>query len=193
MFPETFRYWKKRKTQYGDKSVGNIAEDHTRQGTVIGRELAKLLAGKFVTHGMDFGCGYGRLTPCLVPHCAHVWAVDLFGDWTGRAANASKTITPTTLSSYTLPFDDGSFDLVLDVMTLQSMHRRDWVEAAGELSRVVASGGHIITLNKASFIQQNRAEFFDLLKVADHDLDWRDLDVIDKKREPYCLIGGIRL
>ena len=157
----------------------------------IQRELGKVLKkGEFFTHALDFGCGWGRLTPQLVTHCSHLWAADLFTDWTGRAAAVGKSVTPVTLSSYELPFDDGAFDLVVDIMTLQSVNEKDWRTCANELSRVTATGGTIISLMKHEMVEAGDHEIVNHLGI---EASVTDIDTIDKKRELYCLIRGTRL
>lgn len=191
MFSETLSYWQKRKKRFGDKCVGNVGENHTAQGQRIIAELTRVLGERFVEHGLDYGCGYGRITPWLVPRCGHVWAVDLFSDWTGRAASVAKTVTPVVLAGgYQLPFEDGAFDLVLDIMTLQSINERDWKDCAGELARVTAVGGTIVSLMKPDMVKAGDHEIVDLLEV---EASVVELDTVDKSRDPYCLIVGTKL
>lgn len=193
MFSETLSYWKKRKKVHGDKAVGNVSEDAKQQGVAIGRELTKLLGDKFFTHGLDFGCGWGRITPYLVTHCGHLWVADIFSDWAGRAGAVGKSVTPVTLDAYELPFYDGAFDLTVDIMTLQSVNSKDWKLSAKELARVTARGGTIITLMKHDMARANDSEVLTLLEIESHDPLWCNIDTIDKSRELYCLITGTRL
>lgn len=191
MFSNTLSYWKKRKKRFGDKCVGNVGEDCVAQGHRIIAELNKVLGDRFVDHGMDYGCGYGRITPCLVPRCGHVWAVDLFSDWAGRASAVAKTVTSVVLAGgYQLPFEDGALDLVLDIMTLQSVDEHDWKDCAAELARVTAPGGTIISLMKHEMVQAGDMEIVEHLGV---EASVTDIDTIDKKRDLYCLIVGTRM
>jgi len=190
MFSETLKYWTKRKKQFGDRAVGNVAEDRTRQGTVISAELAKVLDNRFYTHGLDFGCGYGRLMPYLSAHCGHIWAVDIFDDWVDRSSLENNNVTPVTLDSYVLPFETGTFDLVADIMTVQSINEKDQATTLRELARVTASGGKIISLMKNGQ-QLKKLDVSKLLKLSG--FTQTNLDHIDKKRDQYCLIAGTRL
>jgi ubiquinone/menaquinone biosynthesis C-methylase UbiE len=191
MFAETLKYWTKRKKTFGDKSVGNVAEDHVKQGAAIGMELTKLLGDRFWMHGLDYGCGWGRITPYLTPHCGHLWALDLFSDWTDRVNATAPTVTASTISGYKLPFPDRTFDVVFDIMTLQSVNEKDREQAAGELARVTEVGGTIFTLCKQEIARADDSAIVKWLDVRD-DL-WCNLDTIDKKRELYCLIRGTKL
>jgi len=189
MFSDTLKYWTDRKKRFGDKCVGHVGEDHVRQGTIIGAELTKVLTG-FYTHGLDFGCGYGRFTQQIASKCGHVWAADLFGDWVGRAANNRKTVTPVTLNTFQLPFDDGTFDLVVDIMTMQSINAaKDRETVSRELARVTAVGGTIVTMNKESVAREE--SFLSDLGIGNP--IWSDIDHVDKNRDVYCLIRGTRL
>jgi len=189
MFAETLKYWQKRKKSFGDKSVGSIAENRDRQGAAIQEELTRALDDTFYTHGLDFGCGYGRLTPYFSARCSHLWVADIFDDWTMRAASECAT-TPVTLSSYTLPFEGGTFDFVADIMTVQSINEKDRITVIRELSRVTAAGGTIVSLMKVDQISKKLdiAKAFRLSGVRRIEMDH-----IDKKREQYCLIVGTRL
>lgn len=189
MFSETMTYWQKRKKSYGDRSVGSIAEDRDRQGVAIQAELTKLLDDTFYMHGLDFGCGYGRLTPYFAARCGHLWVADIFDDWTERAALSCAT-TPVTLDNYVLPFERDTFDFVADVMTVQSINEKDRVTVLRELARVTAPGATIVSLMKIDQISKKLA-VAKTLKLSG--VKQLTVDCIDKKREQYCLLAGTRL
>jgi SAM-dependent methyltransferase len=190
MFSETLKYWTKRKKQFGDRSVGNVAEDRVQQGMMISVELAKVINGTFYTHGLDFGCGYGRLTPYLSVRCGHLWAADIFNDWIERAVVGNNNITPVILDSYVLPFETGTFDFVADIMTVQSINEKDRAIALRELARVTTPGGKIVSLMKGDQ-QLKQLDVSKLLKLSG--ATQTNLDHIDKKRDQFCLIVGTRL
>lgn len=178
-------FWAKRKKRFGDKAVANVKEDRTKQADRIGAHLRKALDGKFFDHGLDYGCGYGRMLPHLAKHCGHIWAVDIMKDWVDRAGNSSRNVTPKLLNAFKLPVADNSVDFIADIMTTQGFSAEEQQIAYDEFERVAASGATVICLTKSS----------DGLGMLTR-LDWADppsctyVKDIDQSGDEYCLIVG---
>jgi ubiquinone/menaquinone biosynthesis C-methylase UbiE len=147
-FTTQLRHWKRRKTRLGDAAVGRIGESHVDQGERITKYFEQVLNGGFYEHGLDFGCGWGRFSELLASHCGHLWVADIFKDWVLRAEYADAVVSPIVMQSQKLPLDTGSMDLVVDIMTIQSIDNDSLArEAMHELRRVARSGATVISLH----------------------------------------------
>lgn len=149
-FARSLTTWNQRRRRMSDGAVGKQGEDVIAQGERIEKELRAALRNQHYEHALDFGCGWGRFSSLLIEHCQHLWSVDMFDDWVDRAA-AYPTVTGITLKSSQLPFDSQSMNLIVDVMTFQSIDQDILKEHyATELLRVAAPGAKIISLTKAT-------------------------------------------
>jgi SAM-dependent methyltransferase len=99
-------------------------------------------------HGraLDFGCGVGRLTRALAPRFERVVGLDISEPMLERARAACEGLDNVSfelnLASDLARLDDGSFDLVLSLITLQHVSDRGALESyIRELVRVLAPGG----------------------------------------------------
>jgi SAM-dependent methyltransferase len=104
------------------------------------REFVRSLGG--VGQALDLGCGDGRLTVEL--DADGLTAADVSAEALRRAAPrlAAKRAALVELEpDAPLPFDDGSFDLVLCAETLE--HVRDVQLLLSELRRVLRPGGRL--------------------------------------------------
>ena len=69
--------------------------------------------------------------------------------WVNEVQQLTKTLTAVQLSEPVLPLDNHSMDLVVDIMTLQSIDDiRLLTLFTDELRRVAAPGGNILSLHK---------------------------------------------
>ncbi len=98
---------------------------------------------------LDFGCGTGTLTlmaQAAVPE-AQVMGVDVDeGALTiarSKAASENSAVTFLKISSGLLPFEDGSFDLVLSCLVFHHLRRDEKVAALAECRRVLRPSGVI--------------------------------------------------
>ena len=185
--------WQQRKRRLGDRAVGRLDESHVAQGKQIVKYIAPWLEG-FYNHGLDFGCGWGRFSKLLAQHCGHLWAVDLFEDWTVRAAETAPTITPVVLNEPKLPLEPRSIDLAVDIMTLQSIPDDAlMLMLADELKRVTVPGARVISLHyvKPELTTRTAIHRAKQLGLA----DWEEIRAndIDKADETYSFLVGIRM
>jgi len=193
MFTKQHANWQRRKRDIGDRAVGNRDENVNEQAEHIARYVKMTLADNFYEHGLDFGCGWGRFTELLVQHCGHLWAIDIFADWLARATSVAATVSPVELSAQQLPVDDGSMDLVVDIMTLQSIDSDLLArEAMHELRRAARAGAAVISLHvlkprAPTRTGAQRAAHLGLSK-------WQETVVnnIDRNGQPYSYLVGTR-
>jgi SAM-dependent methyltransferase len=90
---------------------------------------------------LDLGCGEGRLSRDLKALGHDVVAVDLSPTMLEAARGADPDLEAHLADAADLPFDDGSFDLVVAFMSLQDV---DDVEGAvGQTARVLEPGGRL--------------------------------------------------
>jgi SAM-dependent methyltransferase len=88
---------------------------------------------------LGLGCGEGRLGRALVRHGHRVTGVDVSPTLAKLAQEAGGYDAVIGASAASLPFSDGSFDLVLAFMSLQDMD--DMPAAVLEAARVLVPGG----------------------------------------------------
>ncbi len=100
---------------------------------------------------LDVGCGvghWGRVLARVLPTTAHVTGVDREGIWVAKATERASANGLSQRFQYrlaaveSLPFDDGTFDLVTCQTLL--MHVPDPQQALGEMLRVTRPGGLVL-------------------------------------------------
>ena len=193
-FDKQVSNWTRRKSRMGDGAIGRRDENHVEQGQRIAVYLRRWLGDNFYSHGMDFGCGWGRFSALLAEHCGHLWAVDLFGEWTARAANLAPTITPISLEEPKLPLETRSINLIADIMTLQSIDDdKLMLTFANELKRVAAAGATVISLHCMKSKPTSRTVLHRAKQLGLSDWEETRVDDIDKAKEPYSFLVGVRM
>ena len=101
-------------------------------------------------HGtaLDFGCGVGRLTQALAGHFDEVTGLDISEQMLELARTHNRHGNQVRYVHNTPPdlrlFPDGSFDLVLSLITLQHMEPAYARSYIAEFVRVTAPGGVIL-------------------------------------------------
>ena len=93
---------------------------------------------------INVGCGEGDIDHHLRKRSKHLVACDLNeGDVThARALNADVGVEYLVADAETLPFEDGSFDVVCCLEVIE--HVADPRACLSELARVVHAGGHVV-------------------------------------------------
>ena len=100
-----------------------------------------------LTHGrvLDFGCGVGRLTQALAREFDHATGVDIAADMIAHARRHNRHGDRVTYvhnpAADLACFADGSFDLVLSLITLQHIAPEYSRRYLAEFVRVCAPGG----------------------------------------------------
>jgi len=176
-----------------DGAVGRKGESYAAQGKRIAGLLGRWLDGneaRFYNHGLDFGCGWGRISPVLAKHCRHLWCVDLFSDWVSRAAETALNSTGVVSDGGKLPFEDNSFELIVDVMTLQGLANPLLQQVAGELARIAEPGATVISIgiadSEALGDQRDRAKLLNLQDDWYHEVTRN----IDEAGDDYLVVSG---
>lgn len=147
-FERSLSVWNQRRRRMGDGAVGKQGEDAIAQGHRIEKKLSLWLGEPHYEHAIDFGCGWGRFSKLLSEHCQHLWSVDLFDDWVGRAA-AAPTATGVVLKTPQLPLDSQSMNLIVDITTFQSIEQAALKDQyAAELRRIAVPDAKFISLYK---------------------------------------------
>lgn len=103
----------------------------------------KNLDGKRV---LDLGCGIGRFTEFLQSNGAIVTGVDSCSDMLKMNTKCRTVCAPIT----SLPFDNGSFDVILSVWTLQFLNSEDLKLAINEMQRVLSPIGEVYFIEQVS-------------------------------------------
>jgi SAM-dependent methyltransferase len=98
---------------------------------------------------LDVGCGFGRLTLDVAENNrdSEVFGIDVYDSLTAQAGmNADalgiRNVHFRTASAYSLPFEDGSFEMVYSFFMLH--HLDDIPKGLFEIRRVLASGGRYL-------------------------------------------------
>lgn len=130
--------WAGHEQEFFEAGAGEVAKILSA-GARHGRPVARRRA-------LDFGCGVGRLSRALAAHFDEVVGLDLSQAMVTRARelNADRPACRFEVNATTaLPgLEDGEFDLVLSLITLQHVSDPAAVRSyLGELARVLAPGG----------------------------------------------------
>ena len=123
--------------------------DHSLPAHVVEHYLRKRLAYVLAVcprgRGLDVGCGTGVLARQLTAAGLEMTGLDSSDGMLAVAREHSPAVDLVHGSGTELPFEDGSFDLVVTVATLHHIAAPDAVRATlGELARVVKPGGRIV-------------------------------------------------
>lgn len=95
--------------------------------------------------GLDVGCGTGVLAQRLTERRFRMTGVDPSQGMLDVMAERAPDVSGRRASGTELPFEDGSFDLVLTVAALHHIAEPGAVGATlGEMARVVRPGGRIV-------------------------------------------------
>jgi len=90
---------------------------------------------------LDVGCGEGRLSRDLKELGHSMVAIDASPTMLAAAREADPELEAYVADAAALPFEDGSFDLVVAFMSLQDVD--DFGGAVGEAGRVLERGGRL--------------------------------------------------
>ena len=112
---------------------------------IVGESLAEAVDVRAGERVLDVAAGNGNATIAAARRFARVTSTDYVSHLLDKGAARAKAegldIRFQTADAEALPFDDGSFDVVLS--TFGVMFAPDQASAARELTRVVRSGGRI--------------------------------------------------
>ncbi len=111
----------------------------------VRRFLETASGGRRLRAAAEVGCGYGRLLPVLGEFAGRVAGFERQAELAAEAARlhtAAQIFRVTSLAN--LPSVDASFDFVLSFTVLQHLVDRVAADAAAEMKRLRAPGGHVL-------------------------------------------------
>jgi len=125
--------------EYAETNPDEQARESYEWPTV--RDLLPAVDGLCV---LDAGCGSGYYAQWLAEQGADVVGIDASSEMLeqARARYGDEADFQVADLRGPLPFDDGSFDLVVSQLTLE--HVEDWGSPTAEFARVLAPGGRLV-------------------------------------------------
>jgi SAM-dependent methyltransferase len=106
--------------------------------------IRRLLANKNVQRSLEFGCGYGRLSPTFASLSARHTAIDINPEALAAARAAYPDLDFQESSGGELPFADDTFDLVITWTVLQHVRPERIDGVLMEIMRVLAPEGRLL-------------------------------------------------
>lgn len=106
--------------------------------------IRRLLSDKNVQRSLEFGCGFGRLTPTLADLSARHTAADINGEALAAASAAYPDLEFLHLTGNRLPFDDDTFDLIVTWTVLQHVPPHLVEATMADMVRVLTPDGRLL-------------------------------------------------
>ncbi|QCI67396.1 class I SAM-dependent methyltransferase [Phreatobacter stygius] len=106
------------------------------------RDALLAFIGRGEARALEVGCGEGRVSRTLKELGYHVTATDAVAELVDAAAAARSADRYAVAPAASLPFEDGSFDLIVAYNVLMDVE--DVPAALVEISRVLAPGGEVV-------------------------------------------------
>ena len=106
--------------------------------------IRELLAGKSVTRSLEFGCGFGRLSPTFAALSDEHTAIDINADALEAARETYPELDFQLSEGGTLPFPDATFDLIASWTVLQHVRPELIDDVLADLKRVLRPDGRIL-------------------------------------------------
>ncbi|MBS1716742.1 MAG: class I SAM-dependent methyltransferase [Armatimonadetes bacterium] len=116
---------------------------------VLDPEMERLLPDVQGKRVLDVGCGEGRFCRLLAARGASTVGIDPVEAFITQARNLHPEGEYHTGFAEALPFEDGSFDIVLSYLTLIDIPGFD--EAVAEMVRVLRRGGRLVIATIANY------------------------------------------
>ncbi len=160
-------------------SPSRVQEEFTRQAETLSVATAFTDAGVLerirdavaptqTVRILDVGCGPGILVAALAPHAGEVVACDLTPEMLERARQrchgaSLQNVRFNLGRAESLPFADGSFDVVVTRATLH--HFPDPQLVVGEMARVTMPRGRVVVADVVSSENPQDAELHNALEI----------------------------
>ena len=109
---------------------------------------------------LDVACGTGLVSAWFKGRVARVVGADITEAMFAQARDRLDELVVTPAES--LPFDDGSFDIVICRQGTQFM---DDAAAVREMVRVLRPGGRVCIINLCAYGEEDREEYFEILRL----------------------------
>jgi SAM-dependent methyltransferase len=123
---------------------GDFGRKYTLDPVMLPRALARA-----PRTALDVGCGEGRFCRMLRKHGVATTGIDPTPELLAYARRKDPGGTYKEAFAERLPYEDGSFDLVVTYLTLIDIP--DFRAAIGEMARVLRPGGTLLIANLTSF------------------------------------------
>ena len=98
---------------------------------------------------LDFGCGAGGLVKHLLSFGYDIYGCDITEEWSSNPDVDQERFGAIGFEPYRLPFDDGTFDVVISTSVLE--HAQNKEECFREIHRVLKRGGYSMHLYPAKW------------------------------------------
>jgi ubiquinone/menaquinone biosynthesis C-methylase UbiE len=155
--------------EYDERIPGNGVVDEIFTASERDFLLSKIRSEDDV---LDMGCGTGRFTVPLAGRAKTVSGLDMSS---AMLATARKKLADQGLHAdlregdmADLPFDDASFDVVVSMLALMHVPRRDRQQVFFEVARVLRPGGRLlIGVKNSLFERMFRGDRFATIDVTD--------------------------
>jgi SAM-dependent methyltransferase len=136
-----------------DRTAGRYAEEARKRDY---SELVRWCTPRPGDRALDVAAGPGFLSAALMPEVARAVAFD---SAEALLAHAPEGVERVSGDANSLPFDDGSFDIVTCVHSLH--HLPDASAALVEMARVLATGGRLVVQDYVADPDPTQAEEWD--------------------------------
>lgn len=133
---------------------------HWVDDPALGAFVVEKLAPRPTDRLLDVACGTGLVSKTFKGRVAHITGVDITRAMADQAAAHIDAFVESPAES--LPFADGSFDLVVCRQGTQFM--RD-AEAVREMLRVLRPGGRVALVHLCAYGEADKAEYFEILRL----------------------------
>ncbi len=127
---------------------------------VLGERVIELTEPGPGDHVLDVACGTGLVSRLFKGRVARVVGADITRAMYERARPYLDELVETPAES--LPFGDGSFDIVTCRQGIQFM---DDAAAVREMVRVLKPGGRVLLVNLCAYGEEDREEYFEILRL----------------------------
>jgi SAM-dependent methyltransferase len=131
------------------RTAERIAEHQDARAAELADRVRSFVLPRGDERALDVGTGAGALALALAPLVREVVGVDRVPELLALARERARGLADVTFvegDAESLPFEDGSFDLVGTLRTLHHVPRPELVVA--ELARVTRAGGRILVVDQ---------------------------------------------
>ncbi len=154
--------------RYVVDGFGKLAREEDRIPLTLARtyvehqQLRRILAAysrapRFL-HGLDFGAGYGRMTPVVAEFCHNTFLAERDSDLCGIArACCPQALAENVRTLSQTSYPTGFFTLALSFTVLQHIPDSEIERVCQELRRVMAPGGLLILCEETNLYNRHLA------------------------------------
>ena len=121
-------------------TIPNLFARHHYETRLIG----ELVGDRPIERSLEFGCGFGRLTPTFAELSTEHTAIDINADALAAARAAYPELDFRHSSGGRLPFEGGTFDLIVSWTVLQHVPPELIDEVLADLVRVARPDGRLL-------------------------------------------------